>query len=70
MELRDHEHALIVDDVNENFIDAIKYLIDNERERKGIGANARKLAEEKYDWGKIGKKLDKLYREILGEKSG
>lgn len=61
------EHAIIVDDVNKEFIDAIKYLIDNEQERKRIGANARRLAEEEYDWDKIGEKLDGLYRKILME---
>lgn len=62
------EHAIIVDDVNEAFINAIKYLIDNKQERKRIGANARRLAEEEYDWNKIGDKLDKLYGGILDEK--
>ena len=61
------EHAIVVDDVNEEFIDAIKYLIDNEQERERIGANARRLAEEEYDWDKIGEKLDKLYKTILEE---
>ena len=56
------EEAVIVDDVNDAFINAIKYLIDNEQERKRIGANARRLAEEEYDWNKIGEKLDKLYK--------
>ena len=64
---KNYEHAIIVDDVNEEFIDAIKYLIDNEKERKRIGANARKLAEEEYDWNKMGKKLDGLYKRILME---
>ena len=59
------EEAIIVNDVNEGFINAIKYLINNEEERKRIGANARKLAEEGYDWDRIGEKLDKLYRGIL-----
>lgn len=62
------KHAIIVDDVNEEFINAIKYLIDNEQERRRIGANARRLADEEYDWNKIGEKLDKLYREILEER--
>lgn len=62
------EEAIIVDDVNDAFINAIKYLIDNEQERKRIGANARRLAEEEYDWNKIGEKLDKLYKGILEEK--
>ena len=61
------EHAIIVDDMNEKFIDAIKYLIDNKQERERIGANARRLAEEEYDWDKIGEKLDKLYKTILEE---
>jgi glycosyltransferase involved in cell wall biosynthesis len=66
--VKNGEEAIIVDDVNEKFIDAIKYLIDNKQERERIGANARRLAEEGYDWDKIGDKLDKLYREILEEK--
>ena len=65
---KNDEHAIIVDSVNNDFIDAIKYLIDNEQERKRIGANARRLAEEEYDWNKIGEKLDKLYKGILEEK--
>lgn len=66
--IKNDEEAIIVDDVNEKFVDAIKYLIDNKQERERIGANARRLAEEGYDWDKIGEKLDKLYREILEEK--
>ena len=61
------EDAIIVDGVGEEFINAIKYLIDDEQERKRIGANARRLAEEEYDWAKIGEKLDGLYRKILME---
>lgn len=59
---KNEEHAIIVDDVHEEFIDAIKYLMDDEKERNRIGKNARRLAEEVYDWDKIGEKLDKLYR--------
>jgi len=63
------EHAIIVDDVNDEFIEAIKYLINNEQERERIGANARRLAEEEYDWNKIGNKLIKLYKRILEERN-
>lgn len=59
------EQAIIVDDVNDEFIDAIKYLIDNEQERKRIGANARRLAEEEYDWDKIGEKQIRIYEKLL-----
>lgn len=65
IEAENGKHALIVDDVNEDFIEALKYLIFNERERKRIGKNARELVKEKYDWKKIGKKLNKLYKYIV-----
>jgi len=69
IEAESGKHVIIVDDVNEEFIKAIKYLIDNEQERKRIGANARRLAEEEYDWGsKIGEKLDGLYRKLIEKK--
>ena len=59
------EEAIIVGDVNAKFIDDIRYLLNNEKKRERIGANARRLAEEEYDWDNIGEKLDKLYRQIL-----
>ncbi len=58
------EHAIIVDDVDKDFIDAIKYLIDNEQERKRIGANVRWLAKGEYEWSEISEKLDCLYKRI------
>ena len=64
LNVKNDEHAIIVNDVNDVFIDAIKYLIDNGEERKRIGANARRLAEEEYDWDQIGKKMDDLYKRI------
>lgn len=61
------EHAIIVEDVNEEFIDAIIHLVNNQEERERIGTNARRLAEEEYDWNKISERLDGLYRRILTE---
>lgn len=69
IEAKNDEHAIIVDDVNNAFIKAIKYLVNNKRERKRIGANARRLAEEEYDWDKIGEKLNALYKRIVAERS-
>lgn len=65
---KNYKDVLIVNDVNDEFIDAINYLINNEEERKKLGINARILAEEKYDWSKIGKNLNELYKTILKEK--
>lgn len=56
-------HALIVEDVNEKFIEAMKYLIENEDKRKEIAMNANNLAMNEYGWEKIVEKLDKFYKE-------
>ncbi len=59
------KHAIIVDDVNEEFIEAINYLIENNDERERLGRTARKLAEEEYDWNTIGEKLNRLYSNLI-----
>lgn len=43
----------------------IQYLIENEDIRKKFGREGRKKVEEKYSWGKIVKKLEKLYKETV-----
>lgn len=58
-------HAIVTDDVNQEFVEAIKYLADNEQERRRIGENAQKLIEDNYSWEKIGEKLNELYRNLL-----
>lgn len=68
IDAKNGEHALIVEDVDEKFIGAIEYLINNVDERKKIGSIARNKAYEQYNWDKIGAKLIKLYWELLEEK--
>jgi glycosyltransferase involved in cell wall biosynthesis len=46
LELVNGKHAIIVDDVNEKFIKAIEYLIENPKIRRKLGHNARKLLEK------------------------
>ncbi|MCC7565237.1 MAG: glycosyltransferase family 4 protein [Methanomicrobiaceae archaeon] len=65
IEAENYEHAIIVDGTGDEFIDAIRYLIENENERRRIGANARGLAEEKYNWDTIGENLTRIYRDII-----
>lgn len=67
IELINGKHALIVDDVNEDFIKMIEYLIENPKIRKKLGHNARKLAEKKYSWEKIGERLIKVYKLLLSD---
>lgn len=66
IEAEDGKHVLITDDVNEEFINAIQYLIEDENERKSLGLNARRLAEDKYDWSKIGEKLTLILDHVRG----
>ena len=67
IDAENYEHAIIVDDIDEEFIAGIRYLIEHKEERKRIGDNARALAEAKYDWRIIGGKLEDLYRTLVPE---
>ena len=62
-----YKDAIIVESVDMNFINQLENLIDSPGERDRIGSNARKLAEEKYDWESIGMKLNTLYETIIEE---
>ncbi len=47
------------------FVDKIKLLLNNGDLRKNLGKNARKLAEENYDWKKISGKLSCLFSGLI-----
>jgi len=66
IEVVNWEEAVIVEDFNE-FIESLLYLAYDEKERRRIGKNARRLVKRKYDWKVIGKKLDQLYRRLVPE---
>ncbi|AHF81410.1 glycosyltransferase family 4 protein [Thermococcus paralvinellae] len=53
LELVNNKHAIVVHEVNGEFVRAIKYLIENPKIRKKLGHNARKLAEKKYRLNKF-----------------
>jgi glycosyltransferase involved in cell wall biosynthesis len=57
--------AILTEDVDNSFIDSIMSVICDEKLRKQLGRNARKLAEEKYNWVVIGNDLNKIYKEIF-----
>jgi len=41
----------------DEFVDRVKYILNNAELRNNMGMNARKLAEERYDWKKISDRL-------------
>ncbi len=59
-----NEHVIIVDDIDREMIDSIKYLVQNRQERERLGLNARRLAEDEYSWGVIGDKLNSTYKRV------
>ncbi len=48
-----------------DFASKIVYLLENENERKSIGANARQLIESKYTWEKIIPKYEEMYENAI-----
>ena len=67
IEARNMENAIIVDDVDDDFICAINYLLENPDKRSQMGENNIKLVREKYDCQKITLNLHYIYGEILSE---
>jgi glycosyltransferase involved in cell wall biosynthesis len=59
----DGEHVLIRDD-ERSFADAVVRLLEDRAERRRLGANARRLAEERYDWRALGDRFEALLREL------
>ena len=62
--VNDNEHVIIVDNIDKEVVNSIKYLVQNRQERERLGLNARRLAEDEYSWGIIGDKLDSTYRRV------
>jgi glycosyltransferase involved in cell wall biosynthesis len=61
--IRDGWNGFLIDPANEQQLaDKIKYLIDNPEERKSMGANSRKYAEDEFDWKKVAERLLKVYQ--------
>jgi len=57
-EAKNGEHFIVVDHKNpDEMTDKIIALMENDKERKRIGTNAKKLILENYNWNKIGKIL-------------
>jgi len=62
-QIHDGWNGFLVDPGDERQLaDKIKYLIDNPEERKGMGANSRRYAEEEFDWRKVAERLSLVYQ--------
>ena len=69
IDLEPDVHAVVVERLD-GIIEALMCLINDEHARQRIGANARRLVEEYYNWDRIGETQDRLYREIVDSHKG
>lgn len=65
IDVSDGENIIIAGNPKE-FADRVIELLNNEQQRKRIGANARRLIEEKYSWEKMTDMLNDAFQEIAG----
>jgi len=66
MQIREGWNGFLVGPGNgKQLTEKIRYLIENEEERKRMGRNSRKLAEEEFDWSIIAEKYLKVYKELV-----
>jgi glycosyltransferase involved in cell wall biosynthesis len=65
IEAEEANAAIVVDEVNQDFIEAMKHLITDKEMRRMIGENARRLADKDYDWTKIGERMNDLFNELV-----
>ena len=66
-DIREYDAAAVVEPGDHQEI-ALKLLdlLGNERRRRELGRNGRRLAEERYTWQRVTPKTLSLYRELLG----
>lgn len=65
MQVKDGWNGFLVEPKNEEQLaDKIRYLVENEKIRKKMGKNSRKLVENVFSWEKIVKKYIQVYEEV------
>jgi glycosyltransferase involved in cell wall biosynthesis len=45
--------------------EAVTGLLDDEPRRERLGVSARRLAQERYSWDEIARRLEEIYRELV-----
>lgn len=55
---------IVLGDTPREFAQQVIVLLQDQRKREALGAAARKLVLEKYDWRIIGKRLNRIYEDI------
>lgn len=67
-EIKKNNCGIVVEPKNSNQLSkAIINLIQNDKLKRQMGDNGRKLVEKRYSWKKVAKDMEKLYMEVLRE---
>jgi glycosyltransferase involved in cell wall biosynthesis len=45
--------------------EAVAGLLEDEPRREALGVSARQLAQERYSWDDIARRLERIYRELV-----
>ena len=61
----DGEHLLLADEP-QDFADAVERVLADRPLAARLGADARRLAEERYSWKSVGGGLERFYGDLLG----
>jgi glycosyltransferase involved in cell wall biosynthesis len=69
MQIKEGWNGFLVEpgDIKE-LADKIQYLLENEEERKKMGKNSKKLAEEEFSWEKTAKRYLEIYEKVCAHK--
>jgi glycosyltransferase involved in cell wall biosynthesis len=66
MQIRDGWNGFLVEPGNvKQLAEKIRYLVENEEERKRMGRISKRLAKEKFDWKEITNRYLEIYEEIV-----
>ena len=66
-EIHDAGAGMVVNPDVTEVADAILRLMDNPSLAKGMGAQGRRIARERFSWESVGERLVGLYRDIASE---
>ncbi len=64
LDVKDGQHLLLAD-TPQDFAQKVTLALEDDRLRKRLGSEGRKLVEHQYDWKIIGQKLNAIYREVV-----